>query len=109
MADSETDRPREAPNEPRGGGFWMEWLRPRRVIEFLRNIINWERSIRHLEEENRSIRMQIVDLQRQVVAQDAKLQLLVDFVKDSLNERIDTRTELVVRRLRDRDRGYKGE
>ena len=58
--------------------------------------------MRQLQDESRELHSEVARLQRQVTEQNAKLQVLVDFVRQTLTERIDTRTELTVGRIPDR-------
>ncbi len=90
------------PTEQPEGGFWPDWLTPRRAIEFIRNVINLESSVKQIQEDSRALRSDVVQLQKQLAEQNAKLLLLIDFVKQTLAERIDTRAELAVRRILDR-------
>jgi hypothetical protein len=90
------------PAEEPGTGFWPDWLTPRRAAEFIRNVIHLESSVKQIQEDNRELRSNIVQLQKQLTEQNAKLLVLVDFVKQTLVERIDTRAELTVRRILDR-------
>lgn len=94
MADDPVGEPEES-----GRGFWPNWLTPRRGVEFARNVIALEKSVGQLRDENRAIRREVDNLQRQMTEHNAKLQMLIDFVQNAVSERIDTRTELVVRRL----------
>lgn len=85
--------------EQPGGGFWPDWLTPRRAAEFVRDVINLQSSVKQIQEDNRALRNEVQHLQKQVIEQNAKLLVLVDFVKQTLTERIDTRAELTVRRI----------
>jgi hypothetical protein len=90
------------PEEHPAGGFWPDWLTPRRAAEFIRNVVRLENAMRQIQQEGRELHSEVARLQSQVTEQNAKLQVLVDFVRQTLTERIDTRTELTVRRILDR-------
>ena len=70
------------PSEPKG--FWPEWVTPRRWWEFTRNIVRIETSVSKLEIDNRELRAEIQDLQRQLAEVRAQTAILADFVRTSL-------------------------
>jgi hypothetical protein len=108
MADDEQPRPEETPLVKPGSGFWPDWLTPRRVPEFARNVIVLEQSVKRLQEENRDLHQRMDRLQTQMTQHNAQLTLLVDFVKESIFESIDARTEVAVRKLLSRRRPRAG-
>lgn len=73
--------------EPEGGKpFWPDWMTPRRWYEFTRNVIRMEGSVARLEVDNRDLRAEVRDLQRQPGETRAQVALLTDFVRDSLRK-----------------------
>lgn len=99
MADDERTRPERSRPSERGSNFWPDWLTPRRLAEFVRNVFALERSVSRLQEDNRDLHERMARLQTQMAQNSAQLDLLVDWVKETLSERIDSRAELAVRRF----------
>ena len=99
MSDEERSRPEQRRPSGRGGNFWPDWMTPRRAAEFVRNVIALERSVDRLQHETRDLHERVTKLQTQMAQHNVQLDLLVDLVKETLSERIDTRAELAVRRF----------
>lgn len=78
------------------GGFWPDWLTPKRAVEFVRNVVVLEASVKRLQQENRDIRLQMAKMSEQLAEQNGQLQLLVGFVKGSIDEKIELRVERAV-------------
>lgn len=81
-----------AGEEERHGGSdqSVSW---RRIGEFVRNLLEIERSVRSLTAENRALRSKVDELQRMVDEHNGQLKLLSDFVRSSLDERVERRAE----------------
>lgn len=71
--------------------FWPDWMTPRRAYEFARNVVALESSVTRLRDETRDLRIQVLQLQQSVSEQNAQLKLLIDFVKESINEKVERR------------------
>ncbi len=72
-----------------------EWKFPswRRVGEFVANILQLERCVASLREENKRLREELRALQRQVDEQGGKLEVLSDFVRNAVHDKVDSRAE----------------
>jgi predicted RNase H-like nuclease (RuvC/YqgF family) len=70
--------------------------------EFLINIMQLERSVETLKEQNKELNKQVLALQRQVYEQSGELKVLVSFVHTSLRDQIDTRAERAAIKLLER-------
>lgn len=68
----------------------------KKIGEFLLNILQLERSVTRLQQENRELNERLLALQRQVDEQAGELKVLVGFVQTSLRDQIDTRAERAV-------------
>jgi len=79
MPDDESDNDKNK-------GFWPDWMTPRRGWEFIRNVVILEKSVSKLSQENRDLRVQITQLQKQVSEQGTQLKMLTDFVRTSLSK-----------------------
>jgi hypothetical protein len=88
-----------------GGEDTSAW---RRVGEFLRNILEIERSIRGLRSENAELRARVDELQRMVDEHHGQLKLLSDFVKTSLDDRVERRAEDAAMRTLERFMAFAG-
>jgi hypothetical protein len=78
----------QPPQQPSGSDDSFSW---RRIAEFIRNILEVERSIRSLRSENAELRAKVDELQRMVDDHNGQLKLISNFVKTSLDERVERR------------------
>jgi chorismate synthase len=87
------------PREPKGEAkteSWTDRLSVRRIAGFLRNVVTLESSVCQLTTENRDLRSQIAELQRQQDRQGGQVDILAEFVRSSLQDRIDSQVERAV-------------
>lgn len=72
-----------------------EWKFPswKRVGEFVANVLQLERSVASLKDENRQLREELTKLQRQLDEQGGRLEILTDFVRTAVHEQVDARAE----------------
>ena len=80
-------------SQPKGPRFPLpSW---NKLGEFLVNIniMQLERSVEALKEQNKQLNSQVLSLQRQVDEQSGELKVLVSFVHTSLRDQIDARAE----------------
>ena len=87
-----SDQPVEpGTSQPKGPRFPLpSW---NKLGEFLVNIMQLERSVEALKEQNKPLNSQVLSLQRQVDEQSGELKVLVSFVHTSLRDQIDARAE----------------
>lgn len=64
-----------------------------RVLDFVRNILQLERSVEQLKKDNQDLEERMQRLQRQVDEQTGQLNVLVDFVTRSLDDRVAARAQ----------------
>ncbi|WP_421725448.1 hypothetical protein [Bauldia sp.] len=89
----------ETPDPERSGGFWPEWLTPRRAFDFARNVVKLEQSVQRLREDNRDLRVQLLRLQSQLSEHNGQLRTLTAFVREAMDDKIEIRAEKAVRRI----------
>lgn len=72
-----------------------EWKFPSwgRIGEFVANTLQIERSVASLKEENKQLRKELKELQRQVDEQAGKFEILSDFVRTAVHDQVDSRAE----------------
>jgi uncharacterized coiled-coil protein SlyX len=84
---------------PGSKGFWPDWLTPRRAWDFTRNVINLERTVATLREDNRKLSDEMIEIQKTPADHDAQLRLLTDFVRDSLSSRLEAKLDRLAAEL----------
>jgi hypothetical protein len=88
-----------------------EWKFPswRRIGDFVANILQLERSVDTLKEENKQLREELKAIQRQVNEQEGQLKVLLTFVQTALHEQVDSRAERAAVRAVERMISFRGE
>lgn len=77
--------------DPRG--FLPEWLTPRRVFEFVRNVIRLEQSVETLKADKAEVERKLLALQRQLDEQAGQQKILLNFIGKALDEQVRARAE----------------
>ena len=77
--------------EPRG--FWPEWFTPRRVLEFVRNVVRLEQSVETLKADKAEFERKLLVLQRQLDEQAGQQKILLSFIGKALDEQVRARAE----------------
>jgi len=95
------------PSEPKSD----EWKFPswRRIGDFVANMLQLERSVDSLKEENKRLREELKAIQRQVNEQEGRLKVLLTFVQTALHEQVDSRAERAAVRAVERMISFRGE
>jgi predicted RNase H-like nuclease (RuvC/YqgF family) len=80
-----------SPQKESGTGEWkLSWGR---FLEFGKNILDLERSVASLKAENKELRRDLHDLQRQVDRLAGELQGVSKFIAGSIEDKIDAKVE----------------
>lgn len=88
--ESDLQHPPPPTTEPESGGWKLSWGR---FLEFGKNILDLERSVATLKAENKELRKDLHELQRQVDRIAGKLEGVSEFVAGSIEDKIDARVE----------------
>jgi len=72
-----------------------EWKFPswKRIGEFVANVLQLERSVASLKEDNKRLREELTKLQRQLDEQGGRLEILSEFVRTAVHDQVDARAE----------------
>ncbi len=65
----------------------------RRIVEFVQNVLRLEGTVAALKEENKEISRRIEALQKQVLAHEGQLKVLLQFVDKALDSAVESRAE----------------
>jgi hypothetical protein len=88
-----------------------EWKFPtwRRNGDFVANVLQLERSVDTLKEENKRLREELRAIQRQVNEQEGRLKVLMTFMQTALHEQVDSRAERAAVRAVERMISFRGD
>jgi hypothetical protein len=70
----------------RGGSSWPEWLK--RIAQTANNIISLERAVAQLQLDNVDIKRDIDEIRRTQEVQAKQIEMLSDFIRLALDERV---------------------
>jgi hypothetical protein len=84
---------------PRSGGFWPEWLTPKRFADFAVKIVRLTKSVDDLTRKNKELEAAVAELQRNQVAQSKEINILVRFVESAIHEGIEVKAENAAYRI----------
>lgn len=88
--EGESKTPPSAQKESEAGEWKLSWGR---FLEFGKNILDLERSVAALKAENKDLRKDLHDLQRQVDRLAGELQGVSKFIAGSIEDKIDAKVE----------------
>ncbi len=84
------DAPEPSQKKPKTEWQFPSW---KKIGEFVANVMQLERSVETLKEDNRKLQEQVSRLQRQADDQAGQLKVLLAFVHTSLRDQVETRAE----------------
>ncbi len=103
------DPQNEAPQQPETETDQWKFPSLRRIGDFVSNVLQLERNIASLKEDNKRLREELKAIQRQVNEQEGQLKVLLTFVQTALHEQVDSRAERAAVRAVERMISFRGE
>ncbi len=88
--DADPNRSTSPSSESDAGGWKLSWGR---FLEFGKNILDLERSVTALKAENKELRKDLHELQRQVDRIAGKLEGVSEFIAGSIDDKIDAKVD----------------
>lgn len=87
--DAEPKAPKLEPHEPEGE-YKLSWGR---FLQFGKNILDLERSVTALKAENKALRTEVREMQRQLDELSGEMRAVSKFISGAMDDKIDARVE----------------